>query len=292
MIKLENLGVSASSLIISITLITIGIITYYVGPLSFIFLNSRLFLFIMLGILMTILIGLIALTHLVVPYLQKFILKITMFFSFKDRNLHLLVLKNLEGHNRRDQQVSLIFMIAIGFIIFSGCTLNLVVDFIETLAKSIMAGDVMVLLMQGNHYNATLNQTLINEYLNNISTIYPNVIQDYAYISFNTLDILNAPGFQLNPQICTLNSWPCNFRFNYGIDRNYIDSSYTSLYSISQYDKNLNVSYTYDSKVDIIKMLYDNPNVPPVFKEKEDFFIFPMSQELQSRFKEILKIFR
>jgi hypothetical protein len=39
-------------------------------------------------------------------------------------------------------------------------------------------------------------------------------------------------------------------------------------------------------------MLYDNPNVPPVFKEKEDFFIFPMSQELQSRFKEILKIFR
>jgi hypothetical protein len=91
MIKLENLGVSTSSLIISITLITIGIITYYVGPLSFIFLNSRLFLFIMLGILMTILIGLIALTHLVVPYLQKFILKITMFFSFKDRNLHLSI---------------------------------------------------------------------------------------------------------------------------------------------------------------------------------------------------------
>ena len=292
MIKLENLGVSASSLIISITLITIGIITYYVGPLSFIFLNSRLFLFIMLGILMTILIGLIVLTHLVVPYLQKFILKITMFFSFKDRNLHLLVLKNLEGHNRRDQQVSLIFMIAIGFIIFSGCTLNLVVDFIETLAKSVLAGDVMVMIMHGSHYNATLNQTLINEYLNNISTIYPNVIQNYAYISFPSLVILNAPGFQINPEICALNSWPRNFRSSFGIDRNFIDSSYTSLYSISQYDKNLNVSYTYDGKVDIIKMLYDNPNAPPVFKEKEDFFIFPISQEFQSRYKEIFKDFQ
>ena len=292
MIKLENIGVSTSSLIISITLITIGILTYYVGPLSFLFLNSRLFLFIMLGILMTILIGLIVLTQLLVPYLQKFILKIIMFLSFKDRNLHLLVSKNLEGHNRRDQQVSLIFMIAIGFIIFSGCTLNLVVDFIETLAKSVIAGDTMILLMKQNGYNATLNQTLINGYLNNISKVYPNAIQDYAYISFATLDLLCAPGFQIYPRICALNSFPCNYRFSYAIDRNYIDSSYTSLYSISQYDKNLNVSYTNDGKIDIIKMLYDNPNVPPVFKEKEDFFIFPNSKELQKKYKEIFKDFQ
>ena len=33
------------------------------------------------------------------------------------------------------------FMIALGFIIFSGCTLNLVVDFVKTLAKSAMGGD-------------------------------------------------------------------------------------------------------------------------------------------------------
>ena len=293
MIKLENIGISTSSLIISITLITIGILTYYVGPLSFLFLNSRLFLFIMLGILMAILIGLIVLTQILVPYLQKFILKIIMFLSFKDRNLHLLVSKNLEGHNRRDQQVSLIFMIAIGFIIFSGCTLNLVVDFIETLAKSVIAGDTMVLLlMNQNDFNTTLNQTLINGYLNNISKIYPNTIQDYAYISLPTHELLHTPVFEIYPRVCALNSYPRNYRASYGIDRNYIDSSYTSLYSISQYDKNLNVSYTNDGKVDIIKMLYDNPNVPPVFEEKEDFFIFPNSQELKSKYKEIFKDFQ
>ena len=292
MIKLENIGISTSSLIISITLITIGVLTYYVGPLSFLFLNSRLFLFIMLGILLAILIGLIVLTQLLVPYLQKFILKIIMFLSFKDRNLHLLVLKNLEGHNRRDQQVSLIFMIAIGFIIFSGCTLNLVIDFIETLAKSVIAGDTMVLLTNENGFNATLNQTLINGYLNNISKVYPNEIQDYAYISFPAYYLLYTPDFHLYPRICALNSYPGNYRYSYGIDRNYIDSSYTSLYSISQYDKNLNVSYTHDGKVDIIKMLYDNPNVPPVFKEREDLFIFPNSQELKLKYKELFKDFQ
>jgi len=292
MIKLENLGISTSTLIISVTLIIIGIFTYYVAPLSFLFLNSRLFLFIMLGILMTILIGLIVLIQLLIPYLQKFILKIIMFLSFKDRNLHLLVSKNLEGHKRRDQQVSLIFMIAIGFIIFSGCTLNLVVDFIETLAKSVIAGDTMILLMNGNGFNATLNQTLINGYLNNISKVYPNTIQGYSYISFFICDILYTPDFHVFPQICALNGFPCNYRHAYGIDRNYIDSSYTSLYSISQYDKNLNVSYTYDGKVDIIKMLYDNPNVPPLIQEKEDYFTFPINQEFQTKFNKIFKDFQ
>ena len=289
MIKLENIGVSSSSLIMSITLITIGIFTYYVAPLSFLFLNSRLFLFIMLGILITILIGLIILTELIVPYLQKFILKIIMFLSFKDRNLHLIVLKNLEGHNRRDQQVSLIFMIAIGFIIFSGCTLNLIVDFIETLAKNVIAGDTMVLLMKENGFNSTLNQTLINGFLNNISKIYPNSIQDYAYISYPANDLLYTPDFHIYPQICTLGGRPCNYREFYAIDRNYIDSTYTSLYSISQYDKKLNISHTYDGKVDIIKMLYDNPNTPPVFKEKDndDYFIFPYDKELKLKYNKI-----
>ena len=57
------------------------------------------------------------------------------------RNLHLIVVKNLEGHKRRDQQVSIMFIIALGFIIFAGCSLNLIVDFVVQFAKGLIAGD-------------------------------------------------------------------------------------------------------------------------------------------------------
>ena len=106
-VKLENLGVSPTTLIAAITLIIIGLMTYYFAPLSFLYQNVQLFLFIMIAILIVMLLGLIILTQLLVPYLQKLILHIIMLFSCKDKKLHLIVVKNLEGHKRRNQQVSI-----------------------------------------------------------------------------------------------------------------------------------------------------------------------------------------
>ena len=102
----------------------------------------------MIGILITMLLGIIILTQLLVPYLQKFILKIIMFLSCKDRKLHLILLKNLEGHKRRDQQVSIMFIVALGFVIFAGCTLKLVIDFVESQAKGLIGGDFQILLLE------------------------------------------------------------------------------------------------------------------------------------------------
>ena len=291
MIKLENIGISPTTLIASIILISIGIFTYYVSPLSFIYLNQRLFLFIMLGILILMILGLIILSQILIPHLQKLILKIIMFFFYKDRNLHLIILRNLDGHKRRDQQISLMFMIALGFVIFSGCTLNLVTDFVETMAKGLIGGDFTVVLTEKN-FNSTLNQTLINGYLKNITNVYPNAIQDYAYISFSSSELLHTKNFLLSPEICAMSGCPCKERDIYGIDKSFIDSSYHSNYMISQYDKKLNISHTYDGKVDIIKMLYDNPGVPPPLQEKNDSFIFPVDQEMDLKFKRIFKNFQ
>ena len=286
MIKLENLGVSPTTLIAAITLIIIGLLTYYVAPLSFLLLNSSLFLFIMIGILITMLLGLIILTQLLVPYLQKFILKIIMFLSFKDRNLHLIVIKNLEGHKRRDQQVSIMFMVALGFVIFAGCTLNLVVDFVETIAKSLIGGDFSIYITNQNGQNITFNEIAINNYLQSMKQNYPDLIQNYGYISWSSNDLLYDENVVLKSRISPLSGYPIIRRRVYGIDRNFIDSTYTSLYSISQYDKKINKSYTYDKKIDIIKMMYDNPNIPYLLKgQGNDSFIFPTNEN-----KRLLKI--
>ena len=288
-IKLENLGVSPTTFIASITLIVIGLLTYYVAPLSFLFMNVSLFLFIMIGILLTMLLGLIILTQLLVPHLQKFILKIIMFLSFKDRKLELIVVKNLEGHKRRDQQVSIMFMVALGFVIFAGCTLNLVVDFVETMAKSLIGGDFSVLVLE-NGQNITLNEVSINKYLDNIKITYPDIIQNHAYISYSSNELFQGDGISLSSRIGALNGYPISNRKVIAIDKNFIDSTYTSLYTVTQYNKKLNVSKTRDGKADIIKMMYDNPNVPYILQGKNNSFIYPESQN--SRILKILGNFQ
>ena len=110
-----------------------------------------------------------------------------MFFAWKDKNIYFIVKKNLEGHQRRNQKVSIMFMIALGFIIFSGCTLNLVVDFVKTLAKSAMGGDCAFWV--GNQ--ATLNEILLKNYLTNTIDKFPNLIYNYSFIS-NPVEIGRA----------------------------------------------------------------------------------------------------
>ena len=291
-IKLENMGVSPTTLIAAVTLVIIGLLTYYLAPLSFLLMNFSLFLFIMIAILITMLMGLLILAQLLVPYLQKIILKIIMFLSFKDRNLHLIVVKNLEGHKRRDRQVSIMFTVALGFVIFSGCTLNLVVDFVETIAKSLIGGDFSIYVTNKNAPNITLNEVSINDYLNNIKQIYPDLIQNFAYISWSSNDLLiNDYNLILNSRISPLSGYPMYRRRVHAIDKNFVDSTYTSLYSISQYDKKLNISYTRDDKIDIIKMMYENPNVPYLLENNlNDSFIFPTNNK--SRILQILKKFQ
>lgn len=278
MIKLEKLGISPSVFIVSITLIIIGFLTYYLSPLSYFLNDLSLFLFIMICILITMLLGLIILSQLVVPYLQKFILKIIMFFTFKDRKFHLIILKNLDGHKRRNRQVSIMFIVALGFIIFAGCSLNLVISLIEQMAKSLIAGDFSVYVLNYNHPNVTLNEKSINSYLDNITKYYPDLIQNYTYYTYGLKEIISAENIPIKTKFSSLNGYPTINRDIAGMDKNYIDSTYRSLYHYSEYNKNMKISNS-ENKVDIIKMLYNNPNTPDILKKKKNnYFIYPKNE--------------
>ena len=271
MIKLENIGVSPTTLISSITLIVIGILTYYVVPVSFMLMNMTVFLLIMIAILVTMLLGLIILMQLLIPFLQTVILKIIFLIAIPDKKLHFIVLKNLEGHKRRDRQVSIMFMVALGFVIFAGCTLNLVVDFVETMTKGMTGGDFSIYVTDFNDPNKTLNEKGINEYIENTKKVYPDIIQNHAYISYTTNEI-----FGFRSSVGTLAGFPIKNRKVIGIDKNFIDSTYTNLLTVTEYDKNLNYSYI-NGKIDVIKMLYQNPNVPYLLEGSNNSFIFPVS---------------
>lgn len=262
MVKLENLGISVSSFLGSIVIIVIGFATYYIAPLSFLLMDPGIFVFIMTMILIVMLIGLIIIIQLFIPQLQKLVLNIIMLFAYKDKNLHFIVKKNLEGHQKRNQKVSIMFMIALGFIIFAGCTLNLVVDFIKTLAKSTMGGDAAFWVIG----EETLNENLLRSYLTRTIAKFPNVISNYTFISSPVNSIIYR-----GTAIASLNGYPVRKRKIIGIDKSFLYSGFSDLYTITDYDPNLNYSYIEGtSKVDLVSMLYQNDNVPPIIKNNSD----------------------
>ena len=262
MVKLENLGISASSLLASIVIIVIGFATYYIAPLSFLLMDPGIFVFIMTMILIIMLIGLIIIIQLFIPQLQNLVLKIIMLFAYKDKNIHFVVKKNLQGHQKRNQKVSIMFMIALGFIIFAGCTLNLIVDFVKTLAKSAMGGDAAFWVMG----EATLNENLLRSYLTKTIAKFPNVISNYTFISSSVGDIISR-----DTGIASLNGYPGKKRKIIGVDQNFVYSGFSDLYTITDYDPSMNYSYIEGtSKVDLVSMLYQNDNSPPIIKNNSD----------------------
>ena len=275
MIKLENLGISPSAFISSLILIIMGFITYYLAPLSFLLMNPSIFIMIMMFILIIMLIGMIVLIQIIIPYLEKKILDIIFLIFYKDRNIHFVVLKNLEGHSRRNKKVSIMFMIALGFIIFAGCTLNLIVSFVQTLAESSMGGDAFLWYLNGR--TDSINQILFEEYLNKTMKNFPDLIENYTFRSFPLSDIIGK-----RTRSSALNGFPRFPREIIGLDQNFLSAGYVDLYTYTEYDKKLNYTLLKDNnnKIDLISLLFLNPNIEeilPILIDEKDSINFPVN---------------
>lgn len=186
-IKLEKMGVSPSLTLASLILIIIGFLTYYLAPMSFLAMDFSRFLFILNSILIMMIIGLILIMQIFVPSIQKFFLKILMIFFKKDRNLEFIISKNLDGHYRRNQKSSIMFMIALGFIIFAGCTILLVCGNIIAVSKNFFGSDIWVGELDDND---SLDEKELVRYLTDYDSKFPNKIRNYTFISMDMEDYL------------------------------------------------------------------------------------------------------
>ena len=103
-------------------LVVTGVMTYYVAPLSFLYNNLNLFFFILNSILILMILGLAFIAMLIQPFLENIILKMFTHCLCRkcDHKLFKIVDKNLEGHGKRNLKTSLMFTIALSFLIFAG----------------------------------------------------------------------------------------------------------------------------------------------------------------------------
>ena len=123
--RLEEMGLSLNQMIVAVMLVVLGVITYYVAPMAWVYQNFSLFFFVLNLILILMILGLAFVSILVLPYVQVMFIKLFLLVVRKDRNLERVVRKNMEGHQNRNTKTAMMFTVALSFLIFAGSTFEL-----------------------------------------------------------------------------------------------------------------------------------------------------------------------
>ena len=119
-VKLEKMGISLAQTLSALLLVVMGFVSYYLIPMAFIFSNIKLALAVINIILIIMIIGFVLLISLIEVPFEKLILNLMLCIYRKDRNLKTIILKNMQGHYNRNWKTTLMYTIALAFLIFSG----------------------------------------------------------------------------------------------------------------------------------------------------------------------------
>ena len=140
--KLADIGLSMTEIAISISMIFIGILVYYVVPLSFIFNDLGIFFRILTIILLGMVFGQVLLGQVVHHPLEVFISRLIMRGS--DMKLQHIVSRNLGAHLRRNRRAALMFSLCLAYIIFASAMFTLQANFLNAAISWIAGAQVVV----------------------------------------------------------------------------------------------------------------------------------------------------
>lgn len=135
MVRFENQGLSFNQVVMSFTLLVFGVITYYFVPQAAIKLQFQMFMYLMNSLLLLIILGLTFLAQLIMPFLERAFLNIFLFFNPKDKKMKPIVLKNFETHGSKNLKSSMMFMVTLAFLIFTGANFKQIEFFLVSMSK-------------------------------------------------------------------------------------------------------------------------------------------------------------
>lgn len=143
--KLEDLGLSPNQTLVGVMLVILGFITYYCVPLTFYYQKTQWFLFIFDTLLVMIIIGLTFMSVLIFEFVEKgFLWCLMNSCCRRDKNLKDVISKNLDGHRKRNSKTSIMFTLAISFLIFAASGFSLLSGLIEGEIITLFGADLYV----------------------------------------------------------------------------------------------------------------------------------------------------
>ena len=112
-------------------------------------------------ILVLVILGLTFICMLVFEYMERALLWICMQTCCRrDRRLHRVISKNMIAHRPRNSKTSVMFTLAISYLIFSASSFLLLSSLIIKQTESLIGADIRV-----THPNSYLNEVPISEFL-------------------------------------------------------------------------------------------------------------------------------
>ena len=233
-VKLEKLGISLSQFVISITLIFIGILTYYLAPSAFIYQNIPLFLAVMNIILILMIIGFTLLASFFQTSIEFLWIKFLLIIFWKDKILDCIIFKNMKAHQRRNKKTSIMFSIAMSFLIFAGTGLKLQISGIENSIRMNLGADLTInthsLEVKG------LKEYQIRNFLENYKQNNPGHIANYSFNSFPIDKIPKIPWPKLGP----LSGFPISLTGVKAVDPEFAYTILDKFYMPKEYDNSIN----------------------------------------------------
>jgi len=105
---------------VSIILIVVGFSTYYLVPYTIAKEKTTMLFLLMNLVLVMVILGLAFICMLLFEYCERFLLWICMKTCCRrDRRLYHIITKNMEAHRQRNSKTSIMFTLAISYLIFS-----------------------------------------------------------------------------------------------------------------------------------------------------------------------------
>jgi len=163
--SLQAYGLSVNQLILSIMLVVLGVLTYYMAPSAFLFQNYELFFEILNSVLLLMIMGMTFLSILLLPYVQRFFINSFLFCFRRDRKLKQIILKNLQSHERRNTKTAIMFAITLSFLIFAGSTFVLLGHLMISQLETSMGADLYGMTLDSKHLTTIIDDGGISEFL-------------------------------------------------------------------------------------------------------------------------------
>ena len=259
-IRLDEIGISPSQLCLAIMLIVMGILTYYVAPLSFLDGNVRFFTFILNLVIIMMILGLSFSAQVAQPLFEKYVLLflIKIFYKNSDK-FKRIILTNLRNHRIRNTKTGIMFTITLAFLMFGTWNFDYIGAIITAGIREAIGSDISILklsdfkrhesqhftdptVQQNEEYGLkeqeltkTLNELKEKGYVHSFSFLTPdlaNLMGRTTGTGVSTefkVRLMNAKGDTVMPKI-------------FGIDENLLESISSELY----FPVSENSNFTYD----------------------------------------------
>lgn len=265
-VRLESLGLSVWQVALSVLLVVIGFVVYYLIPLSFTFNNLPLFFGILTFILLGMLLGASAVASTLQPLLERAALKALLAWG-PDRKLESLVRKALAGHRRRNRKTALMFTMSLAFVIFSGAMFSLQAASLEDSVRSGLGADLVLLAPAWDEALAEAEMRALLEREREAGRV-----RAYAFASF-PLDMAAGLG---NTRLANLAGFPEVGFSLVALEREYLDAAYTRYYVPEELDPAFEYELTAPpQRRDLVRSLYDDAGQARLPEERSGLFVPP-----------------